>query len=81
MDDSIKENLGETRQKLLENFDEDVRERLKSNKKMSEESLETFDKYLWTLTRWFLADRATFSEKEHAFTLEKNPFPDAQIPP
>lgn len=81
MDDSIKENLWETRQKLLENFDEDVRERLKSNKIMSEESLETFDKYLWALTQWFLADRATFSEKEHAFTLEKNPFPDAQIPP
>ncbi len=81
MDDSIKENLGETRQKLLENFDEEVRERLKSNKQLSEESLKTFDRYLWTLTKWFLSDRATFSERDFAFSLEKNPFPDAQIPP
>lgn len=81
MDDSIKENLGETRQKLLENFDEEVRERLKSNMKLSEESLKTYDRYLWTMTKWFLADRATFSDKDFAFSLEKNPFPDAQIPP
>ena len=81
MDDSIKENLGETRQKLLENFDEEVRERLKSNKQLSEESLKTFDRYLWSLTKWFLSDRATFSERDFAFSLEKNPFPDAQIPP
>lgn len=54
MDQKIQENLSETRQKLLENFDEDVRDRLKANKDRSQESLDTYDRFLWELTKFFL---------------------------
>ena len=54
MDQKIRENLTETRQKLLENFDEDVRDRLKANKDRSQESLDTYDRFLWELTKFFL---------------------------
>ena len=54
MDEKIQENMTDTRQKLLENFDEDVRERLKANKLRSETSLDNYDRALWELTVHFL---------------------------
>lgn len=81
MDEKIKENLSETRQKLLENFDEDVRERLKANKELSQEFLDTYDKYLWELTKFYLGNKAEFSDKDYFFTLKSNPFPNEIIYP
>lgn len=81
MDESIRQSLGETRQKLLENFDEDVRARLKANKDRSQEFLDTFDSYLWNLTKHYLWDAAEFVEDGYFFTLRRNPFPGENIAP
>ncbi len=81
MDEKIQENMTDTRQKLLENFDEDVRERLKANKERSEASLGNYDRALWELTVHFLWDHANYSKDEYSFTLYDNPFPGEHIPP
>jgi SNF2 family DNA or RNA helicase len=79
MDESIQSNLSETRQKLLENFDTEVHEKLKVNKKESQAHLDTYERWLWEVTRFYLGDDADFSEKEYSFTLKKNPFPGENI--
>lgn len=81
MDEKIQENMTDTRQKLLENFDEDVRERLKANKQRSENSLDNYDRALWELTVHFLWEHANYSKDEYSFTLHDNPFPGEHIPP
>ena len=81
MDEKIQENMTDTRQKLLENFDEDVRDRLKANKERSESSLDNYDRSLWELTVHYLADKAEYATDEYAFRLLENPFPGETIPP
>ena len=81
MDESIKSNLQDTRQKLLENFDAEVHEKLKINIKETQAYLNTYERWLWDLTKFFLGDNADFSENEYSFTLKKNPFPSEDIHP
>ncbi|MFA5146795.1 MAG: SNF2-related protein [Candidatus Omnitrophota bacterium] len=75
MDDSIKNNLRETRQKLLENFDAEVHEKLKVNIRESQAYLDIYEHWLWDTTRHYLGDAAEFSEHEYSFLLKRNPFP------
>lgn len=79
MDESIQNNLSETRQTLLENFDAEVHEKLKLNLRESTMYLDTYNRWLWDTTRYYLGDNAEFSEHEYSFVLKNNPFPDAEI--
>lgn len=79
MDESIKSNLSDTRQKLLENFDAEVSEKLKINKKEGEAYLDTYNRWLWDVTRYYLGDNADFADYEYSFTLKTNPFPNEDI--
>lgn len=79
MDESIRNNLRDTRQKLLENFDAEVHEKLKINIRESQAYLDTYEHWLWDITRHFLGSDADFSEHEYSFLLKKNPFPDESI--
>lgn len=81
MDESIQNNLSETRQKLLENFDAEVHEKLRVNERESQAHLGTYERWLWEVTRFFLGDAASFSEREYSFTLNNNPFPNEHILP
>jgi len=81
MDESIQSNLSETRQKLLENFDDEVHEKLKLNQKESRAHLDLYERWLWDVTRYYLGDDASFAEHEYSFTLKKNPFPNEDIDP
>jgi hypothetical protein len=81
MDESIKSNLSDTRQKLLENFDTEVSEKLRTNKKDSEAYLETYQQWLWDVTMYYLGDKADFAEHEHSFILKTNPFKNENIDP
>ncbi len=81
MEVSISENLKDTRQKLLENFDTEVHERLKINKEISETSLDAYQSWLWQTTKHYLRDHAEFSEHEYSFRLKDNPFPEEPIDP
>ncbi|MBI2326338.1 DEAD/DEAH box helicase [Candidatus Collierbacteria bacterium] len=79
MDESIQNNLSDTRQTLLENFDAEVHEKLKLNLRESTMYLDTYNRWLWDTTRFYLGDNAEFSEHEYSFVLKNNPFPNEEI--
>lgn len=79
LETQINTELNQTRQKLLENFDEEVHEKLRINLKESKEYLSKYENWLWDLTKYFLKDYANFSETEHSFSLNSNPFPVEKI--
>ena len=79
MEEQIDDRMRQTRQKLLENFDEEVHEKLRVSLKESSEYLDRYETWLWQLTRYFLAPFADFEEGRHGFVLRKNPFPEEHI--
>jgi superfamily II DNA or RNA helicase len=81
MELQIEERMKTTRQKLLENFDEEVHEKLRTNLRESSEVLSKYDLWLWQLTRFYLAPYAKFEDGRNAFTLIRNPFPGEHIHP
>lgn len=81
MEIQIDERIKQTRQKLLENFDEEVHEKLRVNDRESNEVKTKFDQWLWELTRFYLQPYAKFEDGEAGFTLIQNPFPGEQIHP
>ncbi len=81
MEIQIDERMKQTRQKLLENFDEEVHEKLRVNLRESSEVLSKYDNWLWQLTRYYLQPYAKFEDEQSGFTLVQNPFPEEQIHP
>ncbi|MFH1252737.1 MAG: helicase-related protein [Candidatus Uhrbacteria bacterium] len=81
MDESIQSNLSDTRQKLLENFDAEVHEKLKINQRESQAYLDTYERWLWDVTRYYLGSNADFSDQEYSFSLKINPFKNEEIDP
>jgi ERCC4-related helicase len=79
MDERIQNSLSDTRQKLLENFDSEVHDRLKVNQRESRAYLDTYERWLWDVTKYYLGDNADFAEHEYSFTLKNNPFPNEKI--
>lgn len=76
----IDESMKSTRQQLLENFDEEVHEKLRFNLEQSKLYLNKHENMLWRLTRHVLDGFADFDGDEYSFMLNKNPFPDLQVP-
>lgn len=79
MDERIQNSLSDTRQKLLENFDSEVHDRLKVNQRESRAYLDTYQRWLWDVTKFYLGEDADFAEHEYSFTLKRNPFPNEKI--
>lgn len=79
LETTITGELQKTRQQLLENFDEEVHEKLRINLEESKEYLSKYENWLWSITKFHLKDDADFSTDEHSFTLKRNPFPDTKI--
>lgn len=71
----INETMTKTRQQLLENFDEEVHEKLRTNLRDSEAYLNRYEQMLMDLTRAELGDNAEFIDGS-SFRLKKNPFSD-----
>ena len=69
-----------TRRKLLENFDEEVHEKLRLRKGQSESSLGRYEKLLMRLTAHGLGDAAAFDADGAGFALAANPFAALDIP-
>jgi len=69
-----------THRKLLENFDEEVHEKLRVNLRESTEYLNRYENWLWELTGFALHRHAEFIPGETAFLLHKNPFHGNTIP-
>ena len=69
----INEQMTKTRQKLLENFDDEVREKLRAQKEASEKALGRYEQLLMDVTRFELNGHAEFMD-ESAFRLNSAPF-------
>lgn len=78
LETEIAEGQRDAREKLLNNFDQDVVEKVRIQ---SRDYLDRFEERLWRLTRYLLAPYARFEEREYSFTLERNPFPGETIHP
>ncbi|KZZ62012.1 ATP-dependent helicase [Oleiphilus sp. HI0125] len=65
----INEKMLETRQLLLENFDEDIHDLLKVQLDAAEQRLDKVGRWFWALTQHELKSFATFNESNHSFQL------------
>lgn len=72
----IAEGHRDAREKLLDNFDQEVVEKVRIQ---SHDFLDRFNERLWLLTQYLLAPYARFEENHHSFVLDRNPFPDHTI--
>jgi ERCC4-related helicase len=81
LESQIDEKMYVARIKLLENFDEEVHERLKINLEQSKEYLNKYEQWLWQITKYFLEPYARFDGSENSFLLVKNPFSEEFINP
>lgn len=71
----IDEKISNIKQKLLENFDEDVTKRLKINEDNSRNSITKFENMLWAVTKHKLERKyADFDDENHYFYVKKNPY-------
>ena len=78
LESEIAEGQREAREKLLNNFDQEVVEKVKMQ---SHVVLDHFNERLWRLAQHALRDCATFSESEHSFVLNANPYPGETVHP
>jgi superfamily II DNA/RNA helicase len=76
MDERIQARMTDTRKMLLENFDEDVHERLRIQLSDAKAQLDRFSKRFWALTHYMLHERARFDDAALAFDLTKPPSED-----
>ena len=75
LDDSIQSRMSDTRQKLLEHFDEDVHERLKMELADTKSHLDSVGRRFWGLSQHIIGKRADWQEADHSFTLREPPAP------
>lgn len=73
MDSQISVTMESTRQKLLENFDSEVHDRLKINLRESREYIDKFENLLWMLTKFSLKSQASFIDADFSFDLTSPP--------
>lgn len=78
LETKIAEGRSNAREMLLDNFDQEVIEKVRVE---SNATLDRFQARLWALTRYRLADHATFAETEYSFMLHSNPFPGETLNP
>ena len=79
MDESIMTRLDETREKLLEHFDDEVHHKLKVNLEKGKSYLNQYEAWLWSITQYYLNGYALFDFEKDVFRLLKNPFPNQKI--
>lgn len=73
LDEQIRSRMDETRQALLEHFDEDVHARLKLRLEDTRAHLDRVGQRFWDVTQFMLRDRARFNEQALTFDLRDPP--------
>src|SRR5690606_32548873 len=73
MDVRIQSRMLDTRKLLLENFDEDVHDRLRIQLADAQAQLDRFSRRFWSVTHHILEERAHFLDAELAFVLTSPP--------
>jgi SNF2 family DNA or RNA helicase len=67
MDEHIQARMNDTRKKLLENFDEEVYERLRLQLSETQAQLDRFGKCFWIITQYILQHQANFDNQQLVF--------------
>ena len=75
LDETIASRMRETRQILLEHFDEDVHARLRVNLTGAQEELDRIGRIFWILTCFILDGTAMFDDQSLSFRLTHPPAP------
>jgi superfamily II DNA or RNA helicase len=78
LETEIAEGQKDAREMLLDNFDQEVVEKVRIQ---SHDFLDRFNRRLWLLTRHVLADHARFEDNGYSFMLHANPFSGETIHP
>jgi superfamily II DNA/RNA helicase len=73
LDEQIQTKMKDTRRLLLENFDEDVHQRLKVNLTGAQERLDRIGQMFWKLTQYVLKEKADFDDSQLVFNLWVSP--------
>jgi hypothetical protein len=73
LEEVISDRIKDTQSQLLENFDEDVHDRLKLRLDEAEARLDKLGRWFWGVTQYALSDRARFEEISYAFSLSNPP--------
>ena len=74
LQEQISDKMLKARTTLLENFDESVKQKLRSNLAETRDNLDEFEQTLWKLTRSYFAEYADFNDTTHSFIV--HPFVD-----
>lgn len=80
LETEIDESMKLTRKKLLENFDEEVHEKLRVNLKESNAYLNRYENWLWELSKYALQQHADFLPDQTSFRLQSRPVAGNAIP-
>lgn len=70
LEEQIAVRMAGTRDKLLENFDEDVHKRLRISLEQTRTQLDRLSRALWNLSQFELGDQAHFDETKRTFSLD-----------
>lgn len=73
LEEIIADRIKDTQTQLLENFDEDVHDKLKLRLNEAEARLDKLNRWFWGLTRYALKQQAVFDEAAYAFSLTQAP--------
>ena len=73
LEEVIANRIRDTQAQLLENFDEDVHDRLKLRLQDAEARLDKLGRWFWCVTRFALDGRARFDDRSYAFSLTRPP--------
>ena len=72
--DKISEKLNETKNIVLEQFDEDVHSKLKLQLDEAEKRVDSISKMFWGVTKIILKENANFDDEKYVFELKNSPF-------
>jgi len=70
MEADINKQMQETRQQLLDNFDEDIHDLLKLQLDQAEQRLDKISRWFWAVTQHQLKSYASFDDLQHRFQLQ-----------
>ncbi len=78
-EDEISQEMASAKAKVFDNLDPNVQDRLKSYDTQSDEVLNRFERLLLAVTKYQLADAATFEGDGRLFELHTAPVPEATL--
>lgn len=73
LEETIAHRVEQTQAQLLENFDEDVHQRLKLRLDEAQARLDKIGRWFWGVTRYALKQHARFDSEAHSFALQTPP--------